>query len=169
MEEVRVAITSDADTVVARQRGRAVADRLGFSRTEATFIATAISEIARNITTHAGSGEITVREVVDGARRGLVVVARDEGPGIADVASVLREDFRSGGGLGMGLWGARQLMDEIRVESVLGQGTTVTMTKWCGVDEVSRLLGDERDGVHDPERPDPTAPSGNGARRLDRP
>jgi serine/threonine-protein kinase RsbT len=149
MDEVRVVITSDADTVVARQRGREVADRLGFSRTDATFVATAISEIARNITAHAGAGEIVIREVVEGGRRGLEVVARDDGPGIADVESVLRDDFRSGGGLGMGLWGARQLMDEVRVESVVGDGTTVTMTKWCGVDEVSRLLGDELDGRRD--------------------
>ena len=136
-------ITSDADTVVARQHGRAAADRMGFSRTDATFVATAISEIARNITAHAGSGEITIRGIADGDRRGLIVVARDEGPGIRDVAAVLREDFRSGGGgLGVGLWGARQLMDEVRVVSAPGHGTTVTMTKWCGVDEVSRLLGE---------------------------
>jgi serine/threonine-protein kinase RsbT len=142
MEEIRVAITSDADTVVARQHGRAVAERIGFSRTDATFVATAISEIARNITAHARSGEITIRSVANGHRRGLVVVARDEGPGIRDVAAVLREDFRSAGGLGMGLWGAQRLMDEVQVESTAGHGTTVTMTKWCGVDEVSRLLGE---------------------------
>ena len=141
MEEVRVAITSDADTVVARQHGRAVAERIGFSRTDATFVATAISEIARNITAHAGSGEITIRSTANGHRRGLVVIARDEGPGIRDIAAVLREDFRSGGGLGMGLWGAQRLMDEVQVESAAGHGTTVTMTKLCGVDEVSRLLG----------------------------
>ena len=142
MDEIRVAIASDADTVVARQHGRTFADRIGFSRTDATFVATAISEIARNITAHAGSGEITLRSVINGHRRGLVVVARDEGPGIRDVAAVLREDFRSGGGLGMGLWGARQLMDEVEVQSAPGQGTTITMTKWCGVDEVGRLLGE---------------------------
>ena len=142
MDEIRVVITSDADTVVARQHGRAVADRIGFSRTDATFVATAISEIARNITAHAGSGEITIRGIVTGERRGLVVVAQDNGPGIRDVASVLREDFQSGGGLGMGLWGARKLMDEVEVQSRPGDGTTVTMTKWCGVDEVGRLLGE---------------------------
>ena len=116
--------------------------RLGFSRTDATFVATAISEIARNITAHAGAGEITIRDVMNGSRRGIVVVAQDRGPGIADVESVLREDFRSDSGLGTGLWGARRLMDEIVVESVLGAGTTVTMTKWCGTDEVRDLLGD---------------------------
>ena len=136
-------VASDADTVVARQAGRDAALRLGFSRTDATFIATAISEIARNITVHAGSGEIIVRSHSEEDRSGIVVIARDEGPGIADVASVLRDDFRSdGAGLGMGLWGARRLMDEITVESEVGKGTTVTMTKWSTFDEVRRLLDD---------------------------
>ena len=135
-------MASDADAVVARQRGREAAVRLGFSRTDATFVATAISEIARNITAHAGAGEITIRAVMNGSRRGIIVVAQDHGPGIADVGSVLREDFRSDRGLGTGLWGARRLMDEIVVESTPGKGTTVTMTKWCGTDEVHDLLGD---------------------------
>ena len=145
MVEIRVAIASDADTVVARQRGREAADRMGLSRTDATFVATAISEIARNITAHAGRGEITIRDVVEGGRQGLVVVARDEGPGIRDVAAVMRDEYTSVAGLGVGLWGARQLMDEVHVESVVGKGTTVTMVKWCCVDEVDRLLGGGRD------------------------
>ena len=136
-------VTSDADTVVARQAGREAALRLGFSRTDATFIATAISEIARNITAHAGSGEIIVRSHSEEGREGIVVIARDEGPGIADIASVLRRDYRSEApGLGMGLWGASKLMDEIEVESQLGKGTTVTMTKWSAFDEVRQLLDD---------------------------
>ncbi len=135
-------VASDADTVVARQAGREAALRLGFSRTDATFIATAISEIARNITVHAGSGEIIVRSHSEEGREGVVVIARDEGPGIADVSSVLRQDHRSDVGLGMGLWGASRLMDEIEVESQPGKGTTVTMTKWCIFDEVRELLDD---------------------------
>lgn len=135
-------VASDADTVVARQAGREAALRLGFSRTDATFIATAISEIARNITVHAGSGEIVVRSHSEEGREGVVVIARDEGPGIADVSSVLRQDHRSDVGLGMGLWGASRLMDEIEVESQPGRGTTVTMTKWCIFDEVRELLDD---------------------------
>jgi serine/threonine-protein kinase RsbT len=141
-EEIRVRVASDADTVVARQAGREAALRLGFSRTDATFIATAISEIARNITVHAGSGEIIVRSHSEEGREGVVVIARDEGPGIADVSSVLRQDHRSDVGLGMGLWGASRLMDEIEVESRPGKGTTVTMTKWCIFDEVRELLDD---------------------------
>ena len=134
-------IASDADTVVARQAGRDAALRVGLSRTEATFVATAISEIARNITTHSGSGEIAIRARTEGGRRGLVVIATDQGPGIADVEAVLRDDFDSAAGLGVGLWGARKLMDEITITSEVGTGTTVTMTKWCGPDEVEELFG----------------------------
>jgi serine/threonine-protein kinase RsbT len=131
MNEIRVDVASDADTVVARQHGRAAALRLGLSRSDATFVATAISEIARNITVHAGKGVITISEVRDGDRTGLVVVARDEGPGIADPAAVLRDDYVSDAGLGIGLWGARRLMDEVEITSEPGRGTTVTMRKWC--------------------------------------
>jgi serine/threonine-protein kinase RsbT len=139
-EEIRVPIESDADTVTARQAGRDVALRLGFTRTEATFIATAISEIARNITVHAGSGDIIVRELNEDGRTGLAVIARDEGPGIADVAAVMRQDYRSNAGLGMGIWGAMRLMDELDIKASPGEGTTVTMKKWCGFDEVAAFL-----------------------------
>ena len=139
-EEIRVPIASDADTVIARQAGRDAALRLGFSRTDATFIATAISEIARNITVHAGNGEIIVRELRDDDRTGLAVIARDDGPGIADVASVMRQDYRSDAGLGMGIWGAMRLMDEVDIESQPGSGTTVTMKKWSAFDEVNAFL-----------------------------
>ena len=139
-EEIRIPIESDADTVIARQAGRDVALRLGFTRTDATFIATAISEIARNITVHAGSGAVVVRELYEGGRVGLAVIAQDEGPGIADVAAVMREDYRSTLGLGMGIWGAMRLMDEVDIKSGPGNGTTVTMKKWCGFDEVAAFL-----------------------------
>jgi serine/threonine-protein kinase RsbT len=139
-EEIRVPIESDADTVIARQSGRDVALRLGFTRTDATFVATAISEIARNITVHAGAGEIIVRELNEEGRTGLAVIARDEGPGIADVAAVMRQDYRSDAGLGMGIWGAMRLMDEVDIESRAGEGTTVTMKKWCSIDEVAAFL-----------------------------
>ena len=133
-------IASDADTVLARQAGRDVALRLGFSRTDATFVATAISEIARNITVHAGQGEIIVRELREDGRTGLAVIAQDDGPGIADVAAVMRQDYRSDAGLGMGIWGAMRLMDEIDIDSRAGGGTTVTMKKWCPFDEVGAFL-----------------------------
>ena len=142
-DEIRVRIASDADTVTARQAGRDAALRLGFTRTDATFIATAISEIARNVTVHAGKGEITVAGVSEEGRNGLIVTARDEGPGIRDVQAVLRDDYYSEFGLGMGLWGAKRLMDEIEVSSEPGKGTTVTMKKWLGFNEVGSLLGGE--------------------------
>ena len=135
-------ITSDADTVVARQRAREVALLIGLSRTESTFVATAVSEIARNITVHAGRGEVVIGELTDDGRRGLVVTARDDGPGIRDVSAALREDYSSEAGLGIGLWGAKRLMDEIHVSSSPGKGTTVTMKKWCRADEISDLLDD---------------------------
>ena len=141
-QEISVPIQSDVDTVTARQAGRDLALRLGFTRTDATFVATAISEIARNITVHAGAGEIVVGELNEDGRTGLVVVARDEGPGIADVAAVMRQDYRSDIGLGMGIWGALRLMDEVDITSAPGEGTTVTMKKWCGFDEVSAFLDD---------------------------
>lgn len=141
-EEISVSIRSDADTVTARQAGRDMALRLGFTRTDATFVATAISEIARNITVHAGSGEIVVGELNEEGRTGLVVIARDEGPGIADVPAVMRQEYRSEIGLGMGIWGAMRLMDEIDITSTPGEGTSVTMKKWSGFDEVSAFLDD---------------------------
>ncbi len=128
--EIRVPIESDADLVTARAEGRALAQRLGFSRTDATLIATAISEVARNIVVHAGQGEVLLRGADEGHRCALVVVARDEGPGIPDVRAALRDGEGWGHGLGLGLPGARRLMDEFEVESVLDEGTTVTMIKW---------------------------------------
>ena len=130
MNKIRVPIASDADTVTARQRGREAALRIGLSRSEATFVATAISEIARNITAHAGAGEIEIHEVHDGDRVGMVVIASDEGPGITDVDAVLASDYASTAGLGLGLWGARRMMDEFEITSEPGKGTIVTMRKW---------------------------------------
>lgn len=139
-EDVHVPIESDADTVIARQAGRDAALRLGFTRTDATFVATAISEIARNITVHACPGEIIIRDLDEAGRSGLVVIARDHGPGIADVEAVMRQDYRSNVGLGMGIWGAMRLMDEVTITSEVGSGTQVTMKKWRGFDEVSAFL-----------------------------
>ena len=142
MDEIRVRIASDADAVTARQRGREAAIRIGLSRSEATYVATAISEIARNITTHAGTGEIRIREVRRGEQIGMEVIATDQGPGIADVPAVLASDYASTAGLGLGLWGARQLMDEVEVTSEPGKGTIVTMRKWCGMGELGIDLAD---------------------------
>ncbi len=130
-DEVCIPIRSDADIVAARQAARELASRLGFSRTDLTLIATAVSEIARNIVRFADSGEVII-DLVDRPRRGVHVVARDTGPGIADVAQALTDGYSTYSGLGLGLPGARRLMDEFAVVSEVGRGTTVTMTKWCG-------------------------------------
>jgi serine/threonine-protein kinase RsbT len=138
-DEVRVAIGSDEDLVPARAQARALAERLGFSRTDATLIATAISEIGRNIVVHVGQGEIELRPVEEESRRGLVVIAHDDGPGIRDVEAALRDGYAGRGGLGLGLPGARRLMDDFDVVSQPGRGTTVTMTKWRIRDELELL------------------------------
>jgi serine/threonine-protein kinase RsbT len=136
-DEVLVAIREDADLIVARAQGRELASRQGFSRTDATLIATAISEVARNIVVHAGHGEIVLRAVDDGRRVGLQVVARDQGPGIRDVEGLARRGFTAGHGLGLGLPGARRLVDDFEIVSASGSGTTVTMTKWRVPDELA--------------------------------
>jgi serine/threonine-protein kinase RsbT len=143
-DEVRVAIERDADLVTARAEARAMAERLGFPRPDPTLIATAISEIARNIVVHAGRGEIVLRPVEDADRFGVVVVATDEGPGIRDVQAALQDDISGRGGLGLGLPGARRLMDDFEVESSAEHGTTVTMSKWRRRDQLARLREERR-------------------------
>jgi serine/threonine-protein kinase RsbT len=129
--ESRIPIESDADVVTARQRARELAASLQLSSTDQTLLATAISEVARNITTYAGQGEVTVAMVDDGARRGIRVVARDDGPGIEDLERALQDGYTTGGGLGIGLPGARRLVDEFAIDSAPGRGTTVTLVKWA--------------------------------------
>ena len=129
-EPIVVAIRSDADIVTARQEGRALAEGYGFSGTDLTFIATAISEIARNIVKFATRGEFVFSVLDEDGRKGLKVVARDSGPGIPDVERALQDGYSTYRGLGLGLPGARRLMDEFDVVSEVGTGTTITMIKW---------------------------------------
>jgi serine/threonine-protein kinase RsbT len=129
-EDVKVPIRSSSDVITARQQGRALAALVGFSASQLTIIATAISEIARNIVEYAVAGEVTIALFHEDGRVGVKIVARDEGPGIEDVAMVMRDGYSTGSGLGMGLPGARRLMDEFDIFSIVGQGTTVTMKKW---------------------------------------
>jgi RNA polymerase sigma factor (sigma-70 family) len=129
-DEARVMVTLDADVVTARQQGRDIAVRAGFTSTDLTLIATAISEIARNIVKFARRGEIVIRIVDEAGRRGITVVARDAGPGIGDITGALRDGVSTYRGLGLGLPGARRLMDEFDIVSEVGKGTTVTMAKW---------------------------------------
>ena len=129
-EEVEVAISCDQDIVLARQKGRAMAIELGFSSVDATLIASAISELARNIVSYAGGGKIVLGRIQGSGRVGILVVALDEGPGIPDVRQALRDGFSTSGSLGLGLPGVRRLMDEFGISSQSGQGTTVTVKKW---------------------------------------
>jgi serine/threonine-protein kinase RsbT len=128
--EIRVAINSDQDIVGARQRGRTLAAELGFSPADATMIATAISELARNIVSYARKGEIKLQKMENSAHRGIVVIAADDGPGISDIRQALRDGFSTSGSLGLGLPGVRRLMDEFEIASQPGRGTTVTVKKW---------------------------------------
>ena len=128
--EIQVAINSDQDIVSARQKGRAMANELGFSSGDATLIATAISELARNIVAYARKGQITLKMVNGLNRRGISVVATDDGPGIADIRQALRDGFSTSGSLGLGLPGVRRLMDEFEITSEPGQGTMVAVKKW---------------------------------------
>lgn len=128
--EVHVVINSDQDIVTARQQGRAMASKLGFSGSDLTVIATAVSEVARNIVEFAGKGEITLASIQLGPKKGLMVVARDEGPGIPNIQLALQDGFSTTASLGLGLPGSRRLMDEFTIVSAVGKGTTVTMKKW---------------------------------------
>ena len=125
-----VPVSGDADVVVARLEARQAAARAGFSGTDLTLIATAVSEIARNIVKFAHRGEFTFSTVTEPGRTGLVITARDSGPGIADLPRALRDGYSTYRGLGLGLPGARRLMDEFDIISEVGKGTTVTMAKW---------------------------------------
>ena len=130
LQDIVVAIRSDGDIVTARQQGRSLAAAIGFTATDATLIATAISELARNIVMYAGQGEVITRSVEISHRKSIVIVARDNGPGIRSIEDVLRDGYSTSGGLGLGLPGVRRLMDEFAIESELGQGTMVTVRKW---------------------------------------
>jgi serine/threonine-protein kinase RsbT len=129
-DEIRVPITSDEDIVTARQEGRRLSTELGFSSTDLTLIATAISEVARNIRVYAGEGDVELRLERHPNPGAIVVVASDEGPGIPDVELAMQDGYSTAGSFGLGLPGARRLMDEFEIRSKPGEGVTVTMKKW---------------------------------------
>jgi len=128
--EIRVAINSDQDIVAARQKGRALATELGFTTGDATLIATAISELARNIVSYARKGEISLKMVHGSSSQGILIIASDSGPGIRDIRQAMRDGFSTSGSLGLGLPGVRRLMDEFEITSEPSQGTIVTVKKW---------------------------------------
>lgn len=129
-DEVRCLIAADVDVVQARQTGRELAAELGFSAGDQTVVAAAISEIARNILMYAKRGEVRFTKVLDGTQQGLIVIAEDDGPGIRDIPRAMQDGYSTSGGLGLGMPGARRLMDEFEVVSAPGQGTRITMRKW---------------------------------------
>jgi serine/threonine-protein kinase RsbT len=129
-DETCVSIERDLDIVTARQKGRALAIATGFSSTDQTIIALAISEIARNIISYARRGKITLARVDEGGRRGVVIVAQDEGPGIPDIELAMRDGYSTAKSLGVGLPGTKRVMDDFELISAPGCGTTITMKKW---------------------------------------
>ena len=123
-------ISSDLDLVRAREQGRVLAGKLGFQQSDLTLVATAISELARNIVRYARRGEIILRQAQDGGVPGIVIIARDEGPGIPDVNRAMEQGYSTSGGLGLGLPGVRRIMDKFEIVSEVGKGTVVTAVKW---------------------------------------
>lgn len=130
VNEILIPILTDMDIVAARQSGRKLATELGFSQTDTTLIATAISELTRNIILYANQGELVLRPLQRKDAKGIMVIARDQGPGIDNVAQVMRMGFSTSGSLGLGLPGVSRLMDEFNIDSQPGCGTTITVQKW---------------------------------------
>jgi serine/threonine-protein kinase RsbT len=128
--EMHLRVAAAADIVMARERVRAIAARTGFSVCDSTLITAAVSEISRNIVEHATQGELTITVVFKGAKTGIRIVVADRGPGIADIAQAMKDGYSSRHGMGIGLPGAKRLMDDFEITSNVGVGTTIVMTKW---------------------------------------
>ena len=123
-------VRSEGDIVLARQRVRTWATELKFTLVDQTKVVTAASEIARNTVKYGGGGTLRIEQLADGIRRGLRMVFADRGPGIANLEQAMRDGFTSGSGMGMGLGGAKRLVSEFHIESKLGEGTRVVLTRW---------------------------------------
>jgi serine/threonine-protein kinase RsbT len=123
-------IREEADIVTARRTVREIATQAGFATSDVARLVTAASELARNVYRYAGSGLMRWQKLERDSRVVIELKFIDEGPGIADIAGAMKEGFSSGGGLGIGLSGAKRLTDEMEIESVVGKGTTVTLRKW---------------------------------------
>ncbi|HEY2660037.1 MAG TPA: anti-sigma regulatory factor [Caulobacteraceae bacterium] len=128
--ETCLRVEREADVVAARQKGRELAALAGICGSDLTVVATAISEITRNIIAYAERGEIVLKIARRGQRQGVVIIVSDEGPGIADIDMAMRDGFSTGKSLGLGLPGAKRLMDEFEIVSEAGKGVTVMMAKW---------------------------------------
>ncbi|NJN68079.1 MAG: anti-sigma regulatory factor [Chloroflexaceae bacterium] len=124
-------VQSDLDIVAARSMARDIAKVLGFRAIDQARIATAVSELARNILLYAGTGEVIARSIDRNGRKGIEVEFRDQGPGISDIDQVMQDGYTTSRGMGMGLPGARRLMDDFEIQSQVGVGTTIVCRKWC--------------------------------------
>ncbi|MEO7164082.1 MAG: anti-sigma regulatory factor [Bdellovibrionia bacterium] len=129
-EEIQILIKTELDIVTARKEGRELAIKVGFTGSQPTLIATAISEVARNIIKYAKQGEVILTLIKEETRSGIQIIAQDQGPGISNIESAMQDGYSTGNSLGIGLPGAKRLMDEFDIRSAVGKGTTVTMTKW---------------------------------------
>jgi len=127
----RIEVTADQDVVRVRQLVRTVAVGVNLSLVDQTKLVTAASELARNTLVYGGGGTVEIGQVQNGRRAGIRIVFTDRGPGIADVELALTDGYTTGGGLGLGLSGARRLVDEFDIDTAVGQGTSITVTKWC--------------------------------------
>jgi len=128
--EDHVNIVSDDDVIAARQKGRRLAAEIGFSPTDQAMVAAVIAELGRNLVDYAGGGELLFHAIGDVGRQGVAVIARDHGPGIANIKEALQASYRVAGGLGLGLRGVKGIVDSLDIVSVPGKGTTVTARKW---------------------------------------
>ncbi|MFI6077661.1 ATP-binding protein [Actinoplanes sp. NPDC051343] len=127
----RVDVITDQDVVRVRQLVRTEAVAVKLSLVDQTKIVTAASELARNTLVYGGGGTVEVSRVDNGRRQGIRIVFADQGPGIADLDLAFTDGYTTGGGLGLGLSGARRLVDEFHIDTAAGQGTSITVTKWC--------------------------------------
>lgn len=139
-DEERIPIEFDADLVTARMKGREIGQRLGFSSLDLTLIATAVSELGRNILQYAKRGEIIVGRIRENGRDGIAIVARDAGPGIPNLELAMQDAYSTSKGLGMGLPGTKRLMDEFQIVSEPDKGTTVKVKKWVRGQETKSLM-----------------------------
>lgn len=128
-----VPIRGESDIVAVRKAARELAGRAGFGRTDSTRIVTCVSELGRNVWDHAGGGEFTFRLITGEKKKGVEFTFMDKGPGIEDVELALTPGYKGkdSKGLGLGLWGAKRLMDELEIQTQVGRGTTITTRKWC--------------------------------------
>lgn len=129
-EKSSVEIITEWDIVAVRQLGRNEAKEIGFGTVDQARITTAISELARNIYLYAKLGEIEIERLQDGNRKGIAIVAKDQGPGISDIRQVMEDGYSTSGGLGAGLPGVKRLMDTLKIDSVVGKGTIIRAEKW---------------------------------------